>query len=142
MGLYWTTILYLGRMLSPEAYARIAKVWDADTERFITKVAPDRWLLHEPVKMIKMDSTDFVLEYKEKEQGFVSRQEVDQWLEARPTYKKQWESGLERDSIRLKELVTIAAGCDTDDEKPGLYVCEFSWTPGHDAHVTYNLRVQ
>jgi len=143
MGMYWQTILYFGRMLSPEAKQRLADV--DDTDRFLTKVAENRWILHAPNKKITMGNIDPILEDQEKHQGFVTFKAIDEWLKEKGLEAK-WGAVTQEELARLDELV-IAAGGDRT-AKPGVYVCEISWTtfnfpekidPGI---VTYNIKAR
>jgi hypothetical protein len=144
MGMYWQTILYYGRMLSPEAKQRLTDV--NDTDRFLTKVAEDRWILHAPNKKITMGNIDPILEDQEKHQGFVTFGAIDEWLKHKGREAK-WGAVTEDELSRLNELVVIAAGGDPT-AKPGVYVCEISWCtlnfpeevdPGV---VTYNIKAR
>jgi len=110
MGMYWQTILYFGRMLSPEAKQRLADV--DDTDRFLTKVAENRWILHAPNKKITMGNIDPILEDQEKHQGFVTFKAIDEWLKEKGLEAK-WGAVTQEELARLDELV-IAAGHDVD----------------------------
>jgi hypothetical protein len=77
MGIYWTSFLYFGKLLSPETFLRLQNY---NTVGFIRKVCHDRWVLHAPGRCITMGSMDPALEEYEKKSGVVSEKEVTRWL--------------------------------------------------------------
>jgi hypothetical protein len=144
MGLYWQTLLYHGRMLSADARERLVSARLPHMDRFLRKVAKDRWILHAPNKCIVMGSIDPILEDREKRAGQVSKQEVEKWLAGNPEAKEKWSSVFDEDMARLRELIVIAANGD-EQAVPDTYIAEIDWTTldlSEDGGlVTYNLKV-
>ena len=140
--MYLGTILYFGRMLSPDAQNRISS--EPDIERFLSKVAKDRWVLHAPSRKIIMGSVDPVLEEHEKRRGFVTFNDIDKWLAKHKAEQQLWSAATESDLSRLDHLVMLAAG-GAPNAKSGVYICEISWTTytwpeGDEGALTYNIR--
>ena len=75
MGIYSTTILYHGRLLSPCGFERLQRLPD---KAYISGVCKDRWILHAPGKCLTLGSMDPVIGDNEKEVGFQT--EVDRLL--------------------------------------------------------------
>ena len=75
MGIYSTTILYHGRLLSPCGFQRLQRLPD---KAYVSKVCKDRWILHAPGKCLTLGSMDPVIGDNEKEVGFQT--EVDRLL--------------------------------------------------------------
>lgn len=145
--MYYTTLLYYGRMLSTEAYQRISAVISTvENARFILKVAKDRWILFAPGRKVSVGTIDPILDLHEKRDGRVARNEVDEWFAMNAGHKAEWNSTTESDLARLTELVVVAAGGHNQTEKPGTYICEICWSTldQHDdgSIVTYNIRVE
>lgn len=140
MGLYETTVLYHGRLLSPVGFQRLA---GRKTSGYITGVCKNRWILHAPGKHMVVGDTDAVIERHEKEAGRIEHAEVDRMLSRRPARQQLWESTTEEQTNYLRELVKVAAA----DEKavPGTYMCEVAWSTLEPSSIseelTYNLKV-
>ena len=144
MGMYWTTILYHGRLLSPTARERLAAALKAeeDMERYVTFVGQDRWILAVPERFVQMGNMDPVLEEHEKKTGRVARSEVEKWLAGRDLLDK-WNS-VSREEVTKVESYAKIAGEDPDTFIE-TYICEISWTTYEredDSTVIYNIRVK
>ena len=118
MGIYSTTILYHGRMLSPCGFQRLQNLPD---KAYISRVCQDRWILHAPGKCLTLGSMDPVIEDSEKEVGFVRQTEVDRLLFRRQKLKAEWDSATTAQLDELSSLVRAAAGDDTAE--PRNYSC-------------------
>lgn len=140
MGLYDTTILYHGRLLSTAAFKRLDGL---ATKGYISKVCKDRWILHAPHKHIVVGSMDPVIENHEKRARRIQQAEVDRMLSRSPKHKLQWESTTADEIHRLNELVKVAA--DDQEAVPGTYMCEIAWALLDPASsyesISYNLKV-
>lgn len=150
MGLYWTTIIYYGRMCSPEAYDRLMSAKLHFSEKsYLTKVSSDRWILHAPTRCCVVASIDPIIEQHEKSRGNINMEEALKFLATnRPEKKEKWDSMAEDEEAMLQMLIH-AASDKTTKEKPGVYMCEVSWSTldcsAENPHnfgdrVTFNLR--
>ena len=141
MGIYSTTILYHGRMLSPCGFQRLQRLPD---KAYICRVCQDRWILHAPGKRLTLGSIDPVIDDNEKEVGFVRQTEVDRLLLRHLQLKEDWDSATTAQLDELSSLVRAAAGDDTAE--PRNYICELQWSTleGNTDNTTllYNLRVK
>ncbi|KAJ3179768.1 hypothetical protein HDU85_004769, partial [Gaertneriomyces sp. JEL0708] len=143
MGLYWATLLYYGRMCSPEAHQRILKS-GLPHEGFLIEIAKDRWVLHAPGRFVTMGSIDRILEAHEKRDRRVSLTEAMDWL-SEDEEKPDWDGVSQSDLAHLEALVKAAAAEDEKNTAPNVYICEVSWSTLEmpaDAgqRVTYNIR--
>jgi hypothetical protein len=145
MGIYWTSYLYFGRMMSKEAHERLVAAADSDKlARFVKPLTPGRWLLHAPTRCIHVGGIDPILEKHEVAAGHVEWKEVAEQLERNPDMKKQWEAATDDDLAELTKLVELASDPKTGPHKPGVYICEIEWTSydmEDSGRVTNNIRV-
>jgi len=141
MGIYSTTILYHGRMLSPCGFQRLKNLPD---KAYITRVCQDRWILHAPGKCLTLASMDPMIEDSEKEVGFVCQTEVDKLLFRHQKLKAEWDSATTAQLDELSSLVRAAGGDETAE--PSNYMCELQWSTldGNTDNTTlqYNLQVK
>ncbi len=139
MGIYSTTTLYHGRLLSPCGFERLQRLPD---KAYISRVCKDRWILHAPGKCLTLGSMDPVIDDDEKDVGFVRQTEVDRLLLRRPQRKEEWDSATTAQLDELSSLVRAAAGDNTAE--PGNYICELQWSTleGNTDNTTllYNLQ--
>ena len=144
MGLYWFSAVYLGRLLTREAHARLlAAVPSAAGDGWLTDLGDPRgrYVLHPPGCYIRLGSTDPVLEDAEVAAGEVRWSSVVRVLgdaAVRPIAQLPKEA-----EERLREYVRAASG--GGDELFGKYVVQGEWSSldlpgGAHAHVTHNLR--
>ena len=110
MGIYTTTILYHGRMLSPVGYQRLETL---TTKGYISKVCQARWVLHAPGKCLTLGSLDPVIEDHEKVAGFVKQDEIDNLLSRHPKLNAEWSSATSAQIRDLNALVRAAADDET-----------------------------
>ena len=145
MGIYWTTTLYHGRLLSPAAFTRLSnkRMPARESKSYITKVCPDRWIVHAPKRRLVLGTMDPIIDHHEKEAGSVQRSEVDRIFARHPEMSAEWNSSEAADLQELKKLVVLAASDETAE--PGTYICEVRWSTLQpdidDSCLTYNLRV-
>jgi hypothetical protein len=142
MGFYWVSALYLGRLLSREAQARLlAAVPSAAGDGWLTDLGDPRgrYVLHPPGCYIRLGSVDPVLEDSEVAAGEVQWSSVVRFLgddKLRPITHLPTDT-----EDRLREYVRAASG--GDDELFGKYVVQGEWSsldqPGA-VHVTHNIR--
>lgn len=143
MGMYWTTILYHGRMLSPPARERLAVAIESEEEmkRYVTAVGKDRWVLSVPERFVQIGRMDPVLEQHEKKAGSVSRSEVEKLLAGRDLLDN-WNSVSAEEIAKVESYAKIAG--EDPDAFIQTYICEISWTTYEledDSVVSYNIRV-
>ena len=142
MGIYWTTTLYHGRLLSPAGFTRVhqSPVFDSS---YISRVCPDRWILHAPKMRLVLAEMDPIIEDHEKRACRIQRSEVDRTLARHPKLGVEWNSSEPAELDKLKQLVELAAEDET--AAAGTYICEVQWstlsTGTDDSAVTYNLKV-
>lgn len=144
MGIYWRTTLYHGRLLTPAAFERLSTRMPAqESKSYVTKVCPDRWIVHAPRMRLVLGNMDPIIDEHEKEAGRVHRIEVDRIFARHPELSAEWSSSKAADLQELKKLVVLAASDETAE--PGTYICEVQWTTLEpdidDCCLTYNLRV-
>lgn len=140
MGVFWTTRLYHGRLLSLAAYNRIRERTPQD---FLQQVADERFVLHAPGRCLDVGFMDPVLSEHAKESGNVSLEHVQSCIEKYP----EW-SRTTADQLRLVEDL-VKAAADDPSAAPGIYVCEVesctlvdpTLHPWEGVRVRYNLRV-
>ena len=145
MGIYWTTTLYHGRLLSPAAFTRLSnkRMPAQGSKSYITKVCPDRWIVHAPKMRLVLGKMDPIIDHHEKEAGSVQGSEVDRIFARHPELSAEWNSSEAADLQELKKLVVLAASDETAE--PGTHICEVQWSTLQpdidDSCLTYNLRV-
>ena len=141
MGIYTTTILYHGRMLSPVGHQRVETL---PTRGYITKVCQDRWVLHAPGKCLTLGSLDPVIEDHEKVSGFVKQNEIDNLLSRHLKLKAEWSSATSAQVEELNALVRAAA--DDETAEAGTYMCELEWSTlegnTDNSSLIYNIKVK
>ncbi len=146
MGMYWWTELYRGRLLSAASVARL-KASDEDIDvinAFLHTFADDagRCILRPPGCLVRIGSSDPVLDDGDSAKGFVSWEDLHRASRTAPGLLDAVENEpTAQDAFTLSRLLRLAAPKDANSA-PGVYICEASWnTYGPGCHVTKNIRV-
>lgn len=110
---------------------------------YITRICPDRWIVHAPKMRLVLGNMDPIIDVQEKEACSIQRSEIDRIFARHPELNTEWSSTEAAELQELKKLVVLAA--DDETAEPGTYMCEVQWSTLEpdvdDSCLTYNLRV-
>lgn len=141
MGMYWTTVVYFGRLLSKESVSRF-RASDVFDSEYLTDYGDDqgRCFLHSPGALVILATMDPILDVKDKTEG-ITLEELQNATRSSPKLLEPIITAFGDTRIESK----LAASAPSDKEVnalPGVYICEFtSDTYGPCTHITYNLKV-
>ena len=141
MGMYWTTVVYFGRLLSKESVSRFRASDEFDSE-YLTDYGDDqgRCVLHSPGALVILATMNPILDVKDKMEG-ITLEELQHATRSSPKLLESIIAAFGDAGIESK----LAASAPPDKDinaLPGVYICEFtSDTYGPGTHITYNLKV-
>lgn len=141
MGMYWTTVVYFGRLLSKESASRF-KASDVFDSEYFTDYGDDqgRCFLHPPGALVIISTMNPILDNKDKTEG-LSYSEILYAARHAPGLLDPVTAHINNTNPDLLEKLAASAPPEADAE-PRVYICEFmSDTYGPGTHITYNLRV-
>jgi hypothetical protein len=145
MGQYWFSALYLGRLLTREAHARLlAAVPSIAGDGWLTDLGDPRgrYVLHPPGCYICLGSMDPILTEAEVASGRVEWSELTRVLGDEKLFPI---SQLSKEAAEMLQQYVRAASIDGAGELFGKYVVQGEWSSldlpgGAHARVTHNIR--
>lgn len=141
MGIYWHTIVYLGRLIDRESYVHILnagidipKNWIKDLED-----PRGRYILYIPSCYYPFNTVHHILEDYEIDKGYVMMSELSNILSDHNM--KAFLEPSEADITKLQHLISLA---HPHDVHYGIYVIELQWSSHSkdETHVKHNIRVE
>lgn len=141
MGIYTNSCLYYGRLLRNNTLDELRKKKPVPDSFLMTIIEDEYTVLHAPGKYLNIGGIDPIIEVHEREQGYISLDEVMGQLENHKEWYDAWTSTTPEDLQLLEEYVRLAA--DDESAKPGTYIAEIEWCtlegPGDPGTLKANL---
>ncbi len=142
MGFYWISAIYIGRLLSQDAYERLStNVNPNDIKDWIknTNDPRGRYILHAPNSYIQIGFIDPILEQSEIQQGFVNKNELHKILT--PLQIESLQPN-QNEQEKLKYFIKCAAK-DEQDDSFQTYIIQTQYSTYDSSNkVSHNIRVK